>query len=67
MQLKCVACNRRLTFYDYGLKKNEECEQEEDLCSVCRDIVYCSEDLDVHEYQHQYLTENWNKFTKYSE
>lgn len=67
MQLKCKACNKRLTFYDYSLK-TEDCK-EEDLCSVCRDIVYLSEsdDLTVKEYSHEYLTENWKNFTVYDE
>lgn len=67
MQLKCIACNSRLSFYDYGLKKSEESSEEEDLCSKCRDVVYSSEEIYTHEYQHEYLTENWEDFVKYSE
>ena len=67
MQLKCKACNGRLTFYDYSLKTDDN--KEEDLCSVCRDIVYLSEtdDLTVKEYSHEHLTENWKNFTIYDE
>ena len=67
MQFKCKACDRRLTFYDYSLKTEDR--KEEDLCSNCRDIVYMSEsdDLDIKEYSHEYLTENWKNFTVYDE
>jgi len=31
--------------------------KQEDMCSDCRGISYSAEFLDVHEYQHQHLTE----------
>lgn len=57
MQLKCKACDRRLTFYDYSTNKSEDSFEEEDLCSKCRDIIFNIDELDTHEYQHQHLTE----------
>lgn len=67
MQLKCKACDSVLTFYDYGLKKNLESVDEEDLCSRCRDIVFLEDDLDVKEYALEHITENWKNFTNYNE
>ena len=67
MELKCRACNSRLSFYDYSLKRDDNLE--EDLCSRCRDVVYMSEadELDIKEYSHEHLTEKWVNFTKFDE
>lgn len=62
MELRCKACDSRLTYYDYALKQDDN--SDEDLCSRCRDIVYLAEaeELDTREYAHQHLTEIWVNF-----
>lgn len=67
MQLRCKACNAKLSAFDFGSKKSQELPEEEDLCSVCVEVVYSIEDTYIHEYQHEHLTENWQNFCKYSE
>jgi hypothetical protein len=47
--------------------KSDTLPEPEDLCQVCRGIAYSDEFLEVHEYQHEHLTENWVDFTVYNE
>lgn len=66
MSTRCKACNMSLSKFDFSTYKSDTLPEWEDLCSVCRSYSY-NEDLDTHEYQHSYITENWVNFTLYDE
>ena len=58
MSTRCIACNIRLTQFDFSSRKSDNPSEFEDMCSACRGAVYsCDESYD-HEYFHQDLTEN---------
>ena len=66
MQLRCKACNSKLSAFDWCSKKSAEIPEEEDLCSVCLDIIRLADtdELDLKSYQHEHLTENWVNFSE---
>jgi len=53
--MRCVACDCVLRQGELSMVKDDG--KQEDMCSDCRGISYSAEFLDVHEYQHQHLTE----------
>lgn len=67
MATRCKACNAQISFYDFYSNKSDTLPEPEDLCSVCRGIAYSDEFMDVHEFQHEHITENWVNFTIYDE
>lgn len=58
MATRCIACNSRLSNFDFSSKKPDNPQEYEDLCSTCRNAVYSAEYHYEHDYQHQYLTED---------
>lgn len=67
MSTRCKACNSQISAFDFCSNKSDTLPELEDLCSVCRGVAYMDEFLDVHEYQHEHITENWVNFTIYDE
>lgn len=67
MSTRCKACNRQLSYFDFYSVKSDTLPEMEDICSVCRDVAYCCEYLDTHEYAHEHLTETYKNINKYEE
>ena len=53
--MHCVACDCFLTETELMMVKDDG--NSEDMCYDCRSIAYNAENLELHEYQHQHLTE----------
>lgn len=65
---RCKACNSRLTYYEFYSYKSDTLPELEDLCSACRSVSYDESTIfDIHEFQHEHITENWVNYTVYNE
>lgn len=53
--MRCVACNCALRQGELSMVKDDGAM--EDMCSDCRGVAYSAEYIDIHDYQHQNLTE----------
>jgi len=62
MCTRCVACNAKLSTFEFASRKPDNPEEFEDLCSTCRNEVYSWDDEFEHEYQHEQLTEGLLSF-----
>lgn len=53
--MHCVSCDCFLT--DTELMMVKDNGEFEDMCYDCRGIAFNAENIELHEYQHQHLTE----------